>query len=52
MEKTIFSLQKIDASQHYQNVKKHADKLLGVENALDLLKREYLFDLGIKENWI
>jgi len=31
---------------------KHLDKLLGFENALDLLKREYLFDLDIKEKWL
>ncbi len=30
---------------------KHLDKLLGFENALNLLKREYLFDLDIKEKW-
>jgi uncharacterized protein YbbC (DUF1343 family) len=30
---------------------KHLDKLLGCEHALDLFKREHLFEIDVKETW-
>jgi uncharacterized protein YbbC (DUF1343 family) len=31
---------------------KHLDKLLGCKNALDLFKREHLFEIDVKQSWL